>query len=1035
MRREGFVLFGDLLDRAGELVGRRAAIRDSVRRGIRQLLVDEFQDTDRRQCELLAPARARRRAERRGPASSWSATRSSRSTPGAAPTSPPTSDSSPARSPRAAMRARLAVNFRSAPPILWPRSSAASRRRWSRRPALQPAFEPLVASRGRRRARSRFAAERRRSSSGSPGRRAGASTRAADANGIEARAARAPTCRRQRELEPASAWSEFAILARTAASSSLPRSAARGRRAVRGGERPLLLPPAGGHRPAAAVRAVLDRETTWRCVAGAALAVRRRAGRRAGCRSGSRLSRPCVDGLDGARSRAARRGVAPAVAETAPRIAADDPRARRARRLAGGARRRGRSRSPSCAARWREEPAERLARAAPLPVRGGADRRGAVPRPLRRSPTSSASSPSSSARSPRRRRSGRRRSRALRRAVERATRRRGGAPAARARRRGRACSRSTPPRGSSSATSTSPRHRARAARPAQAVRARPPRRRGGERGVARAPRRALSRLARGAPSIAEARSPTRESVRLLYVAHDARARSRSCICRLWSSSRTRAPDALVPCSPRAGRSPAASSRPLRARRASADRGPALWRRLRSSPRSPRRAARRPRPTSPVEGADVRRRARARSPRERAAATALGARFRVRRASRPRTGRASRVEAGADRTSLARRPTSARAAAASRSTARSSSRRSPRPSRRRWRAPPYLDAAAGRRLRGRARALDADLDALLGSALWRRLAVLEPGGPGARAPARSSPTRRRRRTDAAEQPARRLPRHARPALPRPRERRAGGRRLQDADAGRGRRRSRGDRAARYAPQLRLYGRAVRDALGLAAPPRLELWLLGADRVERPVRALTASRRPIAAERCPSPIRPTSSSTSCSTAQRPLSDGPEHDEMLFIVIHQVYELWFKQMLHEIDYLLTRLDADDLPAVLRHVQADPHHPQDPGGADRHPRDDDAGLVPLVPQPARSGQRLPVAAVPRARVRARPAATARHDRAPRRTRRPLREARARGSPSRASGTSSSASSPATASRCRARSSSATARRSNPESPELQPS
>lgn len=31
-----------------------------------------------------------------------------------------------------------------------------------------------------------------------------------------------------------------------------------------------------------------------------------------------------------------------------------------------------------------------------------------------------------------------------------------------------------------------------------------------------------------------------------------------------------------------------------------------------------------------------------------------------------------------------------------------------------------------------------------------------------------------------------------------------------------------------------------------------------------------------------------------AQRPRSD--EHDEMLFIVIHQVYELWFKQLLHE-------------------------------------------------------------------------------------------------------------------------------------------
>ena len=27
-------------------------------------------------------------------------------------------------------------------------------------------------------------------------------------------------------------------------------------------------------------------------------------------------------------------------------------------------------------------------------------------------------------------------------------------------------------------------------------------------------------------------------------------------------------------------------------------------------------------------------------------------------------------------------------------------------------------------------------------------------------------------------------------------------------------------------------------------------------------------------------------------------PEHDEMLFIVIHQVYELWFKELLHEFD-----------------------------------------------------------------------------------------------------------------------------------------
>ncbi len=36
------------------------------------------------------------------------------------------------------------------------------------------------------------------------------------------------------------------------------------------------------------------------------------------------------------------------------------------------------------------------------------------------------------------------------------------------------------------------------------------------------------------------------------------------------------------------------------------------------------------------------------------------------------------------------------------------------------------------------------------------------------------------------------------------------------------------------------------------------------------------------------------------QQPLSDGPEHDETLFIIIHQVYELWFKQLLHELEGL---------------------------------------------------------------------------------------------------------------------------------------
>ncbi len=49
------------------------------------------------------------------------------------------------------------------------------------------------------------------------------------------------------------------------------------------------------------------------------------------------------------------------------------------------------------------------------------------------------------------------------------------------------------------------------------------------------------------------------------------------------------------------------------------------------------------------------------------------------------------------------------------------------------------------------------------------------------------------------------------------------------------------------------------------------------------------------------------------QRPQSDGPEHDEMLFIVIHQVYELWFKQLLHETDHLTALLAADRLGDAL--------------------------------------------------------------------------------------------------------------------------
>jgi tryptophan 2,3-dioxygenase len=42
------------------------------------------------------------------------------------------------------------------------------------------------------------------------------------------------------------------------------------------------------------------------------------------------------------------------------------------------------------------------------------------------------------------------------------------------------------------------------------------------------------------------------------------------------------------------------------------------------------------------------------------------------------------------------------------------------------------------------------------------------------------------------------------------------------------------------------------------------------------------------------------------QHPLSSPPAHDEMLFIIIHQTYELWFKLLLHELDAVVGNFRA---------------------------------------------------------------------------------------------------------------------------------
>jgi len=48
------------------------------------------------------------------------------------------------------------------------------------------------------------------------------------------------------------------------------------------------------------------------------------------------------------------------------------------------------------------------------------------------------------------------------------------------------------------------------------------------------------------------------------------------------------------------------------------------------------------------------------------------------------------------------------------------------------------------------------------------------------------------------------------------------------------------------------------------------------------------------------------------QETLSD--EHDEMLFIVIHQVYELWFREMIHEAEAIMTALRQERIRPATR-------------------------------------------------------------------------------------------------------------------------
>ena len=54
----------------------------------------------------------------------------------------------------------------------------------------------------------------------------------------------------------------------------------------------------------------------------------------------------------------------------------------------------------------------------------------------------------------------------------------------------------------------------------------------------------------------------------------------------------------------------------------------------------------------------------------------------------------------------------------------------------------------------------------------------------------------------------------------------------------------------------------------------------------------------------------------SAQQPLSDPPQHDELLFIIQHQTSELWLKLLVHELRSARALLRTDDLAPALKRL-----------------------------------------------------------------------------------------------------------------------
>ncbi len=108
------------------------------------------------------------------------------------------------------------------------------------------------------------------------------------------------------------------------------------------------------------------------------------------------------------------------------------------------------------------------------------------------------------------------------------------------------------------------------------------------------------------------------------------------------------------------------------------------------------------------------------------------------------------------------------------------------------------------------------------------------------------------------------------------------------------------------------------------------------------------------------------------QQPQSKPPHHDELLFILVHQTYELWFKELLHDLDAVVANLrgsgeapeSRDGVYEAARLLRRCTEDHAGAGGAVHDSGNDAAHAFSGVSRPAGACQRIPIGAVSRDRV-----------------------------------------------------------------------